>query len=298
MTPQRRRLTAVVIAVALVGGAAGLPAVAVTDHREEPADPRPPVRVYVSETLNISAVQLSGEGQVGTDPTTFAAVGGGPSFTVTDPTSADFDGRQPGAYYATNDTDSKADLHLVRPRVDTLELRDERQATVTGGSVEPDRLNRLSIRARYNFAAADRLDVSVVGPTGDEVATGRITESGGRVTVSLDPRPGTYTVTVTGSNIEAGTRTATVRVRGVTPTPTPTATATPTSTPTATPTATPTPTATSTPTATPTPTPTPTRAPTTTPTASPTITVGVGPGFGTVTAVVAMLALGILVRRR
>ena len=292
MTRPTARVAVVLLAV-VVATAVALPAAAVTEPRDEPSDTRPPAKVYVSETLDVSSVQLSGEGTLGTDRTTFVAVGGGDSFTV-DPTSADFDGIQPGAYYAERDRDIRADLWVVRPRVTQLELRNSRQTRVTGQRVSPDRLQRLSVEAQYNFADADRLDVSVAGPTGETVASSRITESGGRTTLDMgDPEPGVYTVTVTGSSIEAGTRVATVRVTGTaatpTPTQTPTATAEPTAT--ATPTATPSPTATAEPTA--------TATPTATPEPSAATTGGNGPGFGVVTALVATLVLAaVAVTRR
>jgi PGF-CTERM protein len=284
--------TTTVALIVLAVAAVALPAVAVSEPRDEPADTAPPVQVYVSETLDISAARLSGGGTVGNATTTFTAVGGGESFTV-EPTNADFDGVATGAYYAENDSDIRADLRVTRPDVSTLELRDEESRGVTGERVAPEDLNRLTILARYNFAEADRLDVSVVGPSGERVATGRIVESGGRVTVDLGtPAPGTYTVTVTGSNVEAGTGTATVRVQGAaTTTPTPTATATPTATPDPTPTRTPPPTAT------PEPAPTATTTATASPTPSPGTTPGDGPGFGAVVALLALLAVALFGRR-
>jgi len=271
MTVDTGRLAVALLVGALFVGAVTPVAVALNEPREEPADTRPPVRVYVSETLNISATQLTGGGTVGPNETTFSAVGGGPSFTV-DPTSADFDGVEPGAYYATSDEDVRAELRVIRPQVGRLELRDEQQRTVTNGRTDPADLERLYVRADFNFDDADRLDITVVGPSGAEVANGSITSSGERESIDLgEPTPGVYTVTVAGSNIEAGNRTATVRVLGPTPT------ATPTPTPTATPTPTPT--------ATPTPTPTPT-------------TAGDGVGFGVVVALVGVLAAAHLARRR
>jgi len=281
---------AVALLVIVVAAAVALPAAAVTEPRDEPGDTRPPVKVYASETLDISSVQLSGEGTVGTDSTTFNAVGGGPSVTV-DPTSADFDGVRPGAYYADSDMDIRADLWVVRPQVTQLDIRNSRQTRVTGQSVTPDRLQRLSVEAQYNFADADRLDVSVVGPTGETVASSRITQSGGRTTVDMgDPAPGVYTITVTGSNVEAGTRAATVRVTGDAATATPTATTPSTATPTATAAS---PTATATPERTATPTAEQTTTPTTTPTAEQ--TAGDSPGFGVGTALVAALVLTVAV---
>lgn len=302
MTRHTSGLTVAVL-VALLVGAVALPAVAVSEPRDSPSSTSPPVRVYVSETLDISAVELSGSDRtIGTEPTTLVAVGGGTSFTV-DPTSADFDGVAPGAYYVEGDRDVRADVTVIRPQVYSVVLRNERQQDVTGGRSDPADLDRLSIRARYNFAEADRLDVSVVDPSGSEVATGRITENDQQILVDIpDPTPGLYSVTVTGSNIEAGNRTVTVRARGqvATPTPTPTAEPTPTTTATPTPTSTAEPTPTATPTPTPTAEPTPTATPTPTPTSTPTATVteGGGPGFGVVAAALAVLALALLGRRR
>jgi PGF-CTERM protein len=285
VTRNTRRIVALALIVLAVG-AVSLPVVAVSEHRGAPADTRPPVRVYVSETLDISSVQLSGDGTVGTEETTFAAVGGGPSFTV-DPTNANFDGVPVGSYYAVNDSDVRADLTVARPQVYSIVLRDDNQQDVTGRSTNPANLDRLTIRARYSFADADRLDVSVVDPSGTEVVTARITENDQQITVDIpDPTPGIYRVTASGSNIEAGNRTVTVRVRGQV------ATATPTATPTATATPEPTPTAT--------PEPTPTATPEPTPTATPTAgtTADDGPGFGVVAALLSLLAVALLGRHR
>ncbi|AXG09213.1 PGF-CTERM sorting domain-containing protein [Haloplanus rubicundus] len=297
MTRNTRRAAAAALVV-LAAGAVALPVVAVSEPRDAPEDTRPPVRVYVSETLDISSVQLSGDGTVGTEETTFTAVGGGESFTV-DPTNASFDGVPVGSYYATDDSDVRADLTVVRPQVYSIVLRDERQEDVTGRSTDAANLDRLTIRARYSFADVDRLDVSVVDPSGAEVATARITENDQQITVDIpDPTPGIYRITASGSNIEAGNRTVTVRVRGQVATASATATATVTAAPTTTPTATPEPTPTATPTATPEPTPTATPEPT--PTATPTAgtTADEGPGFGVVAALLALLAVALLGRRR
>lgn len=284
--------TALVAVALLLVGAVALPVGAVSEPRDRPAETRAPVEVYVSETLNISMVRLSGGERIGTDPITLRAVNGNERVTIEDPTNADFDGWTPGAYAAVNDSDTRADLRLTRPGVSTLTLRDERSIRVNGESVAPERLNRMTILAQYDFASVDRLDVTVTGPSGSEVATGRITESGGRITVDLgEPQPGTYRVTVAGSNVDAGTRTDTVRVKGVT--------ATPTAEPTATSTATPTATTTATATATPTPEPTATATATSTATATPTTTTGDGTGFGVVAALLALVSLlAGLVRRR
>jgi len=245
ITRDSRSLVIVALTLPVVGGVA-LPGVAVSEPRDEPANTQPPVRVYVSETLDISSVRLSGGGTIGTEETTLTPAGGGESFAV-DPTSANFDGVRPGSYYVSRDRDVRADLSVVRPQIYSVVLRNERQQDVTGRQTNPEDLDRMTILARYDFAGADRLDVSVVGPSGNKVASGRITDTGQTLRVDIpDPTPGRYLVTLTGSNIEAGTRTVTVRVRGdvATPTATATETATPTPTPTATRTATPTPTGT------------------------------------------------------
>jgi PGF-CTERM protein len=282
--------------IVLAVGAVALPVVAVNEPRDAPADTQPPVRVYVSETLDISSVQLSGGGTVGTEETTFTAVGGGESFTV-DPTNANFDGVPVGSYYAESDRDIRADLTVVRPQVYSIVLRDDNQQDVTGRSTDLANLDRLTIRARYSFADADRLEISVVDPSGSEVATARITENDQQITVTIpDPTPGTYSVTASGSNIEAGNRTVTVRVRDQVTTAAPTATATTTATAASTPTATPEPTATAT--ATPEPTATATPEPTSTATPTAGTTADDGPGFGVVAAVLAVLAVALLGRHR
>lgn len=292
-----RAVTRTTFLVLLLVAAATLPVVAVDEPREEPARTTPPVQIYVGETLNISAVELTGGGTIGTDPTTFRAVGSGPTFTVEDPTAADFDGIEPGSYYVANDSDVRAELSVRTAEVDSVELRNEDQATVTNGRSDPADLGTLSVRARYNFDAVDRLDVTVTGPDGSEVATGRITRSGDRITLDMgDPTPGVYTVTVTGSNVDSASRTVTVRVSGATPTATPAPTPTATATPAATPTVTATPTAT--PTATSTDTPTATATATTTLTDTPTAADGAGFGVAAVLLAVTGLAVAALAGRR
>lgn len=291
MTPSSKSVAVAAVALLLLG-AISLPAGAVSEPRDQPGDTAAPVTVYASETLNVSTAPLSGGGTIGADPTTFRAVGGEQTRTVDDPTNVDFGDWNVGSYYAVNDSDIRADLRVARPEVSTVTLRDERSRRVTGESVDAQYLNQMTVLAQYNFADADRLDISVVGPSGNEVATGRIVESGGRTTLDLGtPEPGVYQVTASGSSIEAGTRTETVRVRG--------ATATPTAEPTATPTTTaPSATTTATPTEEPTPT-TATIAPSATPTRTPTAepTTGDSPGFGVIAAVVG-LVVGLFVRRR
>ena len=286
MTRDVGRLTVVTLALAVLLGAAAPTVVALSEPRDEPADTRPPVRVYVGETLDISSAGLTGDETVGTNETTFVAVGGGDSFTV-DPTNANFSGVPVGAYYAENDTDIRADLQVVQPRVERLEVRGSEQQTVTDDPVDPAYLRRMYVRVGFNFDDADRLDVTVIGPRGTEVGNGSVATSGERTVVELgEPTPGVYTVTVAGSELDAGNRTATVRVRGPTPTPTATPAATPTATSTPTPTATPTPTTRATPTATSTPTATATPTDTST-------TPAVGDGFGPGAALLALLAVGL-----
>jgi hypothetical protein len=277
----------VAVAVALVVATAAGVAVAVEEPRDEPADTTPPVRVYVSETLDISNVELTGGGTVGTDTTTFVSVAGDEVFSVA-PESADFDGVAPGSYDAESDDDDEAELTVVTPRITEFEVRNERGIDIEGDTVEASDFEEVTITAAYNFAEADRLDVTLESPDGTDLAGDRrITESGGSLTVDTSGAdPGTYRIEVEGSNIEDGSRTATVTVAGgatatptatPTPTPTPPTTATPTPTPTPPTTATPTPAVTTTATATPTPAGTTTEAP--------------GTGFGVVVGLAALTAL-------
>jgi hypothetical protein len=284
----RPRLVLALVPCLVVAGVAG----AASDHRDAPAETEPPVVVYVSETLDVSAVGLTGGGTVGTDETTFDSIDGDRTFTV-DPERADLDGIEPGAYDARSDADDRPELTVVEPRVTDLELRNERNVDVTDRTVARGDLDEVTVTAAYDFDEADRLDVTVESPDGLDLAgDARITTSGGSVTVETGNQPaGVYEVTVEGSGIDDGRATATVTVEGPA---TATATATPEPTPTPTPTATPEPTPTATPsvttTDTPTPIPTPTPTPTPTPASTPTATEGRGPGPGVIGVVTALVA--------
>jgi PGF-CTERM protein len=305
-----RSVATVLVVVGVVAATTGA-GVAVDEPRDSPSDTSPPVRVYVSETLDISNVELTGGGTIGTDRTTFVSTGGGGAFTVA-PEDADFGGVDPGSYDAESDDDDDAELVVVRPRITEFEVRNERGVDVAGDTLDANDFEEVTITAEYNFAEADRLDVTVESPDGVDVAgNARITESGGSVTVETgNTDPGTYRISVEASDIEDGRASTTVTVAGAaaepTATSTPTPTATPTHTPTATPTHTPAPTPTPTPTATPAPTPTETASPTPQPpdtpeptaTATPTVTEGSGSGFGPVVALLALLALTAVARRR
>lgn len=289
-------LYAVLIAVFVGAAAVTGSVVAVEEPREEPATPEPPVRVYVSETLNVSGVQLTSGGTIGTDPTTFVSSTGDHVFTV-DPTEADFDDVEPGLYDVDGDPDDEAELVVVPPRITDLDVRNERGANVSERTVDQDDLDEITITAEYNFDEADRLDVEILSPRDTDIAGDRrIITSGGSITVATgDTPPGTYRITVEGSNIEAASETVTVTVEEAgTATPGPTATARATETATSTATVTETATATATVTETPTATGTPTA--TATETATP--TEADGPGFGGMVAVMALLAAALLAVRR
>jgi hypothetical protein len=311
MRPPTTRSVLAALAVCLVvGGVATSVAVAVDEPRDRPSDTTPPVRVYVSESLDISDVRLTGGGTIGANRTTFVGIGDRGAFSV-DPENADFEGVETGSYYVERDTDEQAELSVVAPRITDFEVRNERGVDIAGDTVAGNDFEEVTITAEYNFDDADRLDVSVDDPDGLDLAgNAHITDSGGSVTVDTSGAdPGTYRITVEGSDIEGGSRTVEVTVAGgadgtSTPTATDTPTTTPTSTPTSTPTATPTPTitATDTPTATVTgpltETPPPTATTTATPTATATPTTSDGSGFGIAAAAVAALIGAAAVRRR
>lgn len=299
-TGRRRVLTGVLVLLVGASVAVGA-ALAAEEARERPAETDPPVRVYVSETLDISRVELTGGGTIGNETTTFVRGSSGTPITL-NPTRADFDDVREGFYYAERDDDEAAELIVVQPRVIDLDVRNERGANVDNRTVDRSALDEITVRAEYNFDEADRLEVDIVDPRGVDIAGNRaITTDGGSITVDTGDTPsGTYRITVYGSNIEDGRDSTKVTVRG--PTPTPTSTATPTPTPMPTATSTPTPTGTETETPTPTPTetatatPTPTATPTATP-AEPTTTTGDGPGFGLGVTLLA-LALALAAARR
>lgn len=148
-----------------------------------------------------------------------------------------------------------SEVVVVEPQITNFRVTNQRGATVKGNTVAKKDLQKIRVKAEYNFHDADRLEVDIVDPTGTDIAgNGTITKNGGSLTVDTGETPsGTYRISVEGSGIEAGRAVATVTVResqqaSPTATPTPTPTATPTPTPTATPTPTPTRTATPTPT--------------------------------------------------
>lgn len=304
-----RRVAVVLVAVCCLAGAVST-ATAVENPRNRPSDTSPPVTVYASETLDISDVRLTGGGQVQGDDNpesvTFQRVDGAGNVTVEDPEAANFTGVEPGSYDALRDDDEEPELEVVEPQVTRLTLRDRNARNVSGQTVRRDRLDRVVVIAEYDFAGADRLQVSMTRDAEDvglNQNAARITESGGRYTIGLSNRPtGTYTVTVAGSDIEAGTQSVTFRLVAADWTPSPTATRTPSPTPTPTETRSPSPTPTSpSPTATPAPATTTTVAVTATPTPAATAapTDGLGNGPGLVGALVALLAVaGLAAARR
>ena len=308
-----RLLVVVVVALLVASGVTG----AVATPRDQPGDTTPPVRVFVDETLDVSAVGLTGGGTVGSDSVTLLGVSGDADGTVEDledPTDADFAGFETGSYDVQADGDGRAEFSVVEPRVSSLVVRNQNGANVTNGW-EPSGAS-LTLTAEYSFDEADRLDLTVVAPDGLEVtdavaSSDRITTSGGSVRLDLaGQEDGTFRITVEGSDLEDARRTVTVRTgprrtadqSTATSTTTATPTTTTTATPTATSTVTPTPTATSTPTptATSTATSTPTATPIATPTSSPSPTSPTEtstPGFGPLVALSALAVLALLALR-
>jgi hypothetical protein len=316
-----RPIVLLVIALLVLPGAAG----AVSAPRDQPQATDPPVRVFVGETLDVSAVESTGGGALGSDSVTLVGVGGaadGVIETIDDPTDADFDGFATGSYDVQSDADDDAEFSVVQPRVTRVVVRNQNDANVTNGW-EPTGAS-LTVTAEYNFDEADRLDLSVEAPDGlnvtSAVAAGdRITTSGGSVRLDLsDQSDGTFRITVEGSDLDDASRTVTVRT-GPHDTPTERPTSTPIATTTTTQTET---TATetetdttgtetestettttqtgteTTATETETQSTTETEAPTT---SSPTTTTTTTPGLGAIVAVaaLALVALGsVLVRRR
>ncbi|MFB6080212.1 MAG: hypothetical protein ABEJ81_04365 [Haloferacaceae archaeon] len=297
--PLRRTLVALVALALVLAGTAAL-AGAVDEPRSRPETTTPPVTVYVSETLDISDVRRTGGGRLEDDPATFRRVNGTETFSVENPERANFTNVTPGLYDVESDDDDRPELDVVRPHVTSLVLQNRYGENVTGRTVRADRLEVLTVVATYDFDEADRLQVTVRRDGTDvglDQRAARITGSPGRYTVGMRDRPpGTYTVTVTGSAIAAGTRSATVRVVA--------RDATPTGTPTPMPTGTGTPSATATPTTRVTASPHPTTAtetttaPPATPTPTPTSTQGAGPGPGVIGALAAVALSVAALRRR
>jgi len=76
--------------------------------------------------------------------------------------------------------------------------------TRSGSTPQNADFEEVTTTASYDFDDADRLDVTVDDPSGLDLAgNARITESGGSVTVDTSGAdPGTYRITVEGSEIE------------------------------------------------------------------------------------------------
>ena len=291
---------------------------AVPTPRDQPANTSPPVRVFVGETLDVSAVELTGGGTVGTGSVTLVGDAGdadGEVRTINDPTDAEFDDFTAGAYAVSSDSDERAEFSVGEPRVTRVVIENQNGANVTN-AWEPTG-ESLTVTARYNFAEADRLDLTVRSPDGLDVtatvaSSDRITTDGGTVQLDLSEQDeGTFRIILKGSDLDDARQVVTVRTgprRTATPLP-PTATATETpaterpptetsrpTTQTDTPTDRPeTPTATETQPITPSPTDVPTERPET-PTMTETETST--PGFGIVTVVAALLAAGVVGRMR
>jgi hypothetical protein len=292
---------------------------AVSSPRNQPSDTAPPVRIFVGETLDVSAVELTGGGTVGSGSVTLVGVSGdadGLTERIDDPTDADFDGVETGGYDVTADDDDRSEFVVSEPRVVEAVVRNQNGANVTNGW-EPTG-ESLTVTAEYNFDEADRLDLTVESPDGLDItetvaSSDRITTSGGSLTLDLSEEPeGTFRITFEGSDLDSATRTVTVRTgprRTTTPapttsrtpppaTPTPTATVTGPLTPTPTEVPTEPPTQTETPTETPTATSTPTVSPTPAEGTTETSTPGFQVGAALVALVAASVALVLRVRRR
>jgi hypothetical protein len=224
---------ALLVAPVAVGTAAEEP-------RRRPGDTTPPVTVSVSEELDVSGVRETDGGSLGDDPATFERVDDrDATFRLEDPETANFTGVDPGLYDSRADGDDAPELRVVRPRVARLVVRTRDGTNLTDGRVSDERLELFRVVAAYDFDEADRLQVTLSRDgtgVGLDPRAARITEGGESYTTGTVGRPpGPYTVTVTGSAIEAGTRSVTVGVGEppATATPTPTPIGAPTPTPTA-----------------------------------------------------------------
>lgn len=304
------------IAIVLIAFSVTTAAVtALPSPRSQPATASPPVQVFAGERLDISAVELTGGGTIGTESVTLAGVKGdanGLLEPVSNPTRADFGGYATGTYRVASDDDDGIEFVVTEPRLGAVTIRNRNGANVTN-AWNPTGTG-LRVTAEYSFDNADRLDVTVrdtdgFSITNDVTSSPRITTSGGTVQIDLGGYPdGVYEIEVEGNKI-GPSRTVTVRIG-----PRETATSTPTRTPTRTPTPTATPTVTTQTPTTPQPT-TATPAPTTistTTTARPTTdstptattastamtTDASGPGFGSPVALLVVVLFGGWLSRR
>jgi PGF-CTERM protein len=292
-------VTLLLVGCVLVAAVPGAVAAASGPRDAPPSSPLP-VIIYQGETLDVSDVQQSSGGTIGSGQVTFVGLDGraeGDVETESEAERADFDGYDKGSYDA--DEDGSAEIRIAEPRVHQVVLRNRNDANVTAQYI--DDASDMSVAAQFNFEVADRVDVVVrnedgLNITADVTDSSQIRTDRGSIDLDLsDEGLGNFTITAEASDLPA-TYTIPVAVgRPSEETATATTTATPsvTATPTVTPTVTATPTIT--PTGTTTTTPTATR--TATSTASPTPTAADEPGFTALAALVALVA-GLVLRRR
>jgi hypothetical protein len=126
----------------------------------------PPTVVFQGEGhIDISDIELTGGGTIGTDPVTLIGLRGdaeGTVETVRNPTHASFESIEQGTYDIDND--ESPDIAVAEPRVTDIQLRLDNGVDVTDGRVQSGRL--VTAIVDYNFDAADGVELEVRGPNG------------------------------------------------------------------------------------------------------------------------------------
>lgn len=181
--------------------------VAAVDRRDADAVFSTPATLFLGET-GVDVSPALGDG-----PVTFEPVDGDGLPVPADASSVDATaaaGFEPGGYDATGD--GTADVVLRRPTVDALSLvlADAPDDVDVGGAYLQSG-DAVTLTASFGFGAVDDLDVSVLDPSGLDVAPAltdapvlRSRDDGVRLdTAGLDLEPGTYTVVVTSDRLGA-----------------------------------------------------------------------------------------------
>jgi hypothetical protein len=185
-----------------------------------------PVVVFQGERLDVSEVRQTATGEpIGTGSVAFEGLFGdaeGDFRSVSDATRVDFEDFQTGGY--DTDGDDRLDFSVQTPVVREVVVTTQSGADVTNGRIPED--TPVNISVRFNFDAADRVEVTVIDPDGLDVtnevigpdAANHVTDNGGSVRALFEDQPeGTYEIQVEAGDLDVEL-TETVVVRSSEPT--------------------------------------------------------------------------------
>jgi hypothetical protein len=177
-------LVCVACLAALVGAAGAL-----AEPRTGLGNATAPVVVFQGERIDVSEVRQTGTGEpVGTGSVVFEGLFGdaeGDLQRASDATRVDFEDFPTGGYDTNGD--GRQDVSVQTPVVREVVVTTRSGADVTNGRIPED--TPVNISVRFNFDAADRVEVRVIDPDGLDVtnevigrgAANHVAENGGSV---------------------------------------------------------------------------------------------------------------------